>query len=81
MFSDDTKKTIKRILFDLAIEPKKNQFTSKDISLLSNNGNEAIKNKIQSLLKIFMNPSLEKIFSTTKKSLARNKKIAKINEV
>ena len=38
-------------------------------------------NKIKNLLSLFMNPSLETLFSSTKKSLARNNKIAKINEV
>lgn len=85
MFSMDKKKTIKN-LFNMAIESKKNIFqggtiTKGDIKETNMAISEAVKLKIQNLLKIFMNPSLEKIFSTTKKALARNKKIAKINEV
>lgn len=85
MFSDDKKKTIKNI-FQYAIESKKNIFqggmTKNELaSQASNNISEAVRLKIQNLLKIFMNPSLERIFSTTKKALARNKKIAKINEM
>lgn len=82
MFSDDKKKTIKNI-FDYAIESKKNLFQGSSkaeaAQQLANAANEALKQKIQNLLRIFMNPWLEKIFSTTKKALSRNKKIAKIN--
>ena len=42
---------------------------------------EQLRAKAESLTKIFMNPSLELIFEKTKKSLGRNNKIAKINEM
>ena len=42
---------------------------------------EQLRAKAQSLTKIFMNPSLELIFEKTKRSLTRNNKIAKINEM
>ena len=42
---------------------------------------EQMKAKVHSLTKIFMNPCLELIFEKTKKSLLRNNKIAKINEI
>lgn len=85
MFNDDKKKAIMNI-FQYAIESRKNIFqgsTTKGESLAASIAamNEAIRSKIQNLLKIFMNPSLERIFSTTKKALARNKKMAKINEM
>ena len=82
MFSEDKKKTIKN-MFQYAIQSKKNFFQGGASKADTNQANitlsEAVKQKIQNLLKIFMNPSLERIFSTTKKALARNKKIAKIN--
>lgn len=40
---------------------------------------EQVRAKVQSLTKIFMNPSLQLIFASTKQSLLRNSKIAKIN--
>lgn len=40
-----------------------------------------IKSKIQALQEIFVSPSLKMIFLATKEALARNKKIAKINDV
>lgn len=83
MFADDTKKTLKRILIDFAIESKKNAFSTHNLNNINQTAqiSEMMKTKIQNLLKIFMNPSLERIFYTTKKALLRNKKIAKINEM
>lgn len=40
---------------------------------------ENVRVKVESLIKMFMNPSLELIFEKTKKGLARNNKIARIN--
>lgn len=61
MFSDDKKKTIKNI-FDYAIESKKNLFQGSSkaeaAQQLANATNQAIKQKIQNLLRIFMNPWL-----------------------
>ena len=73
------KKTFKQLLFDFTIETKKNiPHESNHAAMLS--GPVEVSPKMKSLVGVFQNPWLEKLFTSTKKSLARNSKIAKINE-
>jgi hypothetical protein len=42
---------------------------------------EYVREKLQALSSIFMDPSLQKLFERTKYTLNRNNKISKLNEV
>ena len=69
MVKRENKKFSFKRLMDYKIESKK------DYNV------EYVREKLQALSNVFMDPSLQGLFNATKKALNRNAKISKINEV